>query len=107
MGRGDRSETKLRCCQIFNPGVNCRRFREVVEGASKGGSACPGQAQEERACGANQCPGENYFEHSAPLLLVWAECKSAFLTFFSLGSDDPDLREREPDLVGEYFKAAC
>ena len=33
--------------------------------------------------------------------------KVHFLHFLSLGSDDPDLREREPDLVGEFFKAAC
>ena len=48
---------QLKSCQL-QPLVNCRRFREVVEGASKGGSACPGQAEEERACATNQCPGE-------------------------------------------------
>ena len=35
----------------------CRRFREVVEGASEGGLACPGQAHQEQACAQSRCPG--------------------------------------------------
>ena len=90
--------------------VNCRRFREVVEGASKGGSACPGQAEEERACATNQCPGETsicqlvwtlQWRVFMCLLLVWAEWKSTLLTFYSPGSDDPEVRASEPELVGE------
>ena len=38
--------------------LNLRRFRSVVEGASRGGSACPGQAEEDRVCATSQCPGK-------------------------------------------------
>ena len=31
--------------------------REVVEGASEGGLACPGQAHQEQACAESRCPG--------------------------------------------------